>query len=292
MSRIAWATAAVLVATSCSASGAGSLRPSVVAAFYPLQYAAERVGGDDVTVESLTPSGVEPHDLELSSSQVRDLAEADLVVYVGQGFQPAVEDALGSLDESRQVDALDGLQLRHGSDAAGGEETVDPHVWLDPTLMERIVDRVAEVLSKIDPEKAASFDANARALDEQLEQLDYEYQQGLANCSSQAIVTSHAAFGYLAARYGLEQVSVGGIDPEAEPSPQRLSEVVRYVNEHDVKIVFFEELAPRDVADTLARETGATTEILSPLETEPDHGDYLDAMRANLAKLERALDCE
>ena len=281
-----------MAATSCAATGAGSQRQRVVAAFYPLQFVAERVGGGAATVESLTPSGVEPHDLELSSSQVRDLAEADLVVYLGQGFQPAVEDALGSLDESRQIDALDGLQLRDGSDATEGEEAVDPHVWLDPTLMERIVDRVAEVLTKIDPDKAANFDANARALDQQLEQLDYEYQQGLASCGSNAIVTSHAAFGYLAGRYGLEQVSVAGIDPEAEPSPQRLAEVVRYVNEHDVKTVFFEELAPRDVAETLARETGATTEILSPLETEPEHGDYLDAMRSNLAKLQKALGCE
>ncbi len=265
--------------------------PRIVTAFYPLEFAAERVGGKAVVLESLTPSGVEPHDLELSSDQIRDIASADLVVYLGQGFQPAVEDAVAGLDESQRFDALEGKELMQGLEGED-EMAVDPHIWLDPSLMATIADQLAARLADLDSNGPGGYRENAEGLQEELMRLDRDYSQGLEQCSTREFVTSHAAFGYLAARYRLEQVSVAGIDPEAEPSPQRLAQIARFVEQHDVRTIFFEELAPPDLAETLARETGAETDTLSPLETPPEQGDYLGVMRSNLESLRSALDCD
>jgi zinc transport system substrate-binding protein len=264
----------------------------VVAAFYPLQFVVEQVGGTAVAVESLTPSGVEPHDLELSSGQIRALSSADLIVYLGLGFQPAVQDALVGMDRDLQFDALMGGEDLLRGENEEGEPAPDPHVWLDPSLLASIADQIATRLADADPENADMFADNAERLQDELEELDGDLATGLKSCASRDFVTSHEAFGYLAARYDLEQVSISGIDPEAEPSPKRLAELARFVEDHDVTTIFFEELAPPDLAETLARETGARTDVLSPLETPPEQGDYLDEMRANLDRLRTALDCE
>jgi zinc transport system substrate-binding protein len=169
---------------------------------------------------------------------------------------------------------------------------VDPHVWLDPSILDSIADQMAARLSELDPDHTEMFSGNAERLQSDLRELDEEFSRGLANCRSREIVTSHAAFGYLAARYDLKQVSISGIDPEAEPTPAKLAEVATFVKEHHITTIFFEELAPPDLAQTLARETGAHTDVLSPLETPPDNGDYLSEMRLNLKRLETALDCK
>ncbi|MDQ3983460.1 MAG: metal ABC transporter substrate-binding protein [Actinomycetota bacterium] len=282
--RRAAVVAVALVTASCAGVGSRPAAseggpPLVVGAVYPLVFAAESVGGGFVDVESLTSPGVEPHDLELTASQVATLSEADLVVFLGGGFQPAVEDVLSGSDGARVLDVL------------AGESTGDPHVWLDPTLMSEIVAGVARRLSEIDPRDADVYRANAAQLERRLQELDREFRAGLASCRTREIVTSHDAFGYLAARYDLEQISISGIDPEAEPSPGRLAEVARFVERHDVDTIFFEELVSPDVAETLAQETGARTAMLSPLESQPRSGTYVDAMRANLDALRKALDC-
>ena len=159
-------------------------------------------------------------------------------------------------------------------------------------MMRSIVDRVTERLATIDPDHEEDYLDNAGALDAQLSALDREFSDGLESCRTRDIVTSHAAFGYLAARYDLNQISISGIDPEAEPSPGRLAEVARFVKENDVNTIFFEELVSPDVAETIASETGASTEMLSPLESQPESGDYIDAMKANLAALIEALECD
>jgi zinc transport system substrate-binding protein len=269
-----------------SAQGEGG-RPAVVAAFYPLAWAAERVGGEFISVENLTSSGVEPHDLELSVDQIRNLSEADLVVYVGEGFQPAVEDALSGSDDSRRLDVLGarGLETLEGEG-----QKADPHVWLDPVNMQAIVDALTRRLTELDPGNRPTYEANAEQVNSQLAALAEDFDESLSGCNSRDIVTSHDAFGYLAARYDLNQIGISGIDPEAEPSPARLAEVARFVQENDVSTIFFEELVSPEVAETIASETGARTAMLSPLESEPESGDYVSAMESNLAGLTEPLD--
>jgi zinc transport system substrate-binding protein len=264
-------------------SSASGQTTSVVAAFYPLAYAAEQIGGPRVDVLNLTPPGTEPHDVELSARDVERVRSADVVFYVGSGFQPALEEALQG-SEAAAVDLLEGLQLR---EAADDDLEFDPHVWLDPLRYAEMSDRIGSALGR--PREAATFRAR-------LEGLDREYEAALGRCTRREIVTSHAAFGYLAERYRLEQIAITGLSPEAEPTPQELEDVVEDVRAHDATTVFFETLVSPRLAETVARETGASTAVLNPLEglTEEELDrveDYFSLMRANLQTLREALEC-
>jgi zinc transport system substrate-binding protein len=265
---------------------------SVVASFYPLAEAAERVGGDLVSVTNLTPPGVEPHDLELTPGQVEAITTADVVVYLGGGFQPAVEEAVAEA-EGIAVDALDAVDTVPAPPEEAEEGlSVDPHVWLDPVRYAAIVDGVAAGLGEAAPDERDTFEANASAFGDELDALDAEFRAGLASCDRNEIVTNHAAFGYLAAAYGLDQVAISGLEPDAEPTPDRLAQLAELVERDGVTTIFTEELLPPDVAQTLADETGAQTSVLFTLEGAPeDGGDYLSLMRENLGKLTTALGC-
>jgi zinc transport system substrate-binding protein len=293
---VAVLAAALAVPACSSASGGSDGRLSVVASFYPVAEAASRVGGSLVSVNNLTTPGVEPHDLELTPRQLGEIADADVVLYLGGGFQPAIEDAVGDasgdvVDVARGVD-----RLPVGAADAGEGLTSDPHVWLDPVAYRRIVGTVAAALSRAQRADAARFERNADAFGSELAALDDAFGAGLASCERDVVVTSHAAFGYLTARYGLRQEAISGLSPDAEPTPQRLDHLRAIVEREGVTTIFTEELVSPRVAETLARETGATTEVLDPLESlTPDEvaagQDYLSVMRSNLSKLEAALGC-
>ena len=271
---------AVLLA-GCGGSSADNGQSHVVAAFYPIAYAAEQIA-PDAHVENLTPSGAEPHDLELSARDVQRVQDADTVLYFGEGFMPALEESVRGRENA--VDLLADVQLIRGGE---GEDTVDPHVWLDPLLYAAIVREIAHAL------------VDAAAADElvtRLENLDREFRAGLADCKRHELVTSHAAFGYLAKSYGLEQIPLTGITPEAEPSAKAIEALVEEVEQKRATTVFFEPLVSPKLAQTVAREGGARTDVLNPLEgltaEQIDHGeDYFSVMRENLAALRRGLAC-
>jgi zinc transport system substrate-binding protein len=283
-----------------SGDSASASRVTVVANFFPIAEAAEKVGGDAVKVTNLTPAGTEPHDLELTPDQVGEIEDADVVFYMGQGFQPAVAD-IALRRDSTSIDLADSVPLEPGaSDAiqAEGGDTgdVDPHFWLDPQLMAKAVDQIEATLSDASPDDAATFSANTQAYKDELGRLDQDFAIGLASCQRDEIVTSHAAFFYLAKRYGLTQLPITGVSPEAEPDPDRLAELADQVQADGITTIFFEELLPADAAETLARETHAEAAVLSPIEglTEDEldaGGDYLSVMRDNLVALREALDC-
>jgi zinc transport system substrate-binding protein len=256
----------------------GSGEETVVAAFYPLAFAASEIGGDSVDVKNLTPPGAEPHDLEISPRDVAEVLDADLVLLLGHGFQPQLEDAGGHADNVAFLLDTPGLDV-HSNE--------DPHVWLDPVRYTRVVDRIGELLGK---------QAAAKALEKRLADLDTEYRVGLAHCARHEIVTSHEAFAYLAERYGLEQVAITGLSPEAEPEPGKLQSVVDLVRGHGVTTIYFETLVSPRIAETVARETGARTAVLNPIEglTEKEASkgeDYFSLMRENLAALRAGLGC-
>ena len=282
-----------------SEDAAGSGGPEVIAAFYPLEFVASEIVGDSATVTNLSPPGVEPHDLELAPGAVRSLAGADLVVYIGEGFQPAVDDVIGELSDATLIDGLetqDGLLQgsdEHEDEADGLEEgTSDPHVWLDPTRVASLGHSVAAEMARIDPDNADLYEGNAADLEEALDELDKEFSATLDSCDQNKLVVSHEAFGYLADRYGLEQVGVSGIDPESEPSPGRVAEVAEFARDHGVTTIFFEEQVAPDIAQVIADEIGAEVEVLDPLEFEPEDGsDYFDVMRNNLDSISTALGC-
>ncbi|MEU1754282.1 metal ABC transporter substrate-binding protein [Micromonospora matsumotoense] len=303
------ATALLVLAggTACSTDGAGADpdRVDVVAAFYPLQFVAERVGGDAVTVTNLAKPGAEPHDLELNPRQVGQVSQAELVFYL-KGFQPAVDEAVAQNAADRAFDVTGVAPLRdataggheheheggadHAEEEGGGK---DPHLWLDPTRLATVADKLAERLGVVDPDRAADFTTRARTLRGELEKLDTEYTAGLKTCQRREIVVSHAAFGYLAERYRLEQIGLTGLTPDTEPAPQRLAEVAREAREHGATTIFFETLVSPKVAETIAAEVGAQTAVLDPIEglSADGGGDYLSVMRTNLTSLRTALGC-
>jgi zinc transport system substrate-binding protein len=274
-----------LAVTGCGPSGGPSSKNAVVAAFYPLAWAAEQVGGPGVDVQNLTPPGAEPHDLELTPRDVDRVRSARLVLYLGDGFQPALEKAV----EDRDGPSLDLLRGQRLASAPAGEEELDfdPHVWLDPVRFAAMVEAIGRELHR--PSAAARVVALLRALDR-------DYHRGLARCRRHEIVTSHAAFGYLARRYGLRQIALTGLSPEAEPSPRGLQRLVHEVEASGATTVFFESLVSPKLAQTVAREAGASTAVLDPIEgltkDEVSAGDdYPSVMRRNLNTLRDALGC-
>lgn len=285
--RVAALLAALLAAGGACAGDEGDEnggRVTVVAAFYPLAEAASAVGGDRVAVTNLTPPGAEPHDVELATDDLDDIEDADLLVHLGAGFQPAVEDVADRA--GRSLDAL-------GAVEAGGD---DPHVWLDPTNLAAIATAIAGALADVDPDGADAYRANAAAYVDALDALDRELRDGLASCARRVVVTAHDAFGHLAARYDLEQVGVAGVSPEDEPDPARLDELADLVEREGVTTIFTESLLPPDIAETLAREVGVEVAVLDPIEGLSDDrladgATYTTVMRENLAALRAALDC-
>ena len=295
----------------CSAQGTGGAGGEsdgvvVLASFYPLQYVAQQIGGDLVTVDNLTPPAAEPHDLELSPAQVREIGTADLVVYLS-GFQAAVDEGVESRAPEHVVDAADAAGLvehaeeteeEHAEHAEEGDEhgSTDPHFWLDPSRLAAVGQAVADELSAVDPEHADQYAAGALQLGERLDELDQEMADGLAACQGATLVTSHAAFGYLADRYALEQVGIAELDPEAEPSPARLREIGAVVKENGVATLYSETLVSPKVTETLAADLGVGTAVLDPLEGLSEEAaaagdDYVSVMQANLAALEDGLVC-
>jgi zinc transport system substrate-binding protein len=295
MRQVLAAVGVVLALGGCGAGvGSGDGRPQVVAAFYPLFEAAQRVGGDRIQVRNLTPAGSEPHDLELNTRQVDHIEGADIVLFLGRGFQPALEKAAARA-KGTKVDVLVGLGALRPA-PADDKLKVDPHVWLDPVLFKAIVARVATVLGDADPANRATYDANGAAYAGQLDQLDAAYTAGLGDCARRTIVTSHAAFGYLAARYGLIQEAVAGLEPSSEPSPKRLADLSAKVRDDGTSTIFYERLVSPKVAQSLAREAGVTTGVLDPIEGVSEAGakagrTYLTAMGENLLALRLALGC-
>ena len=257
-------------------SGGGSDRPQVVAGAYPFAWLVEQVGGPDVDVTNLVKARAEPHDVELSPRQVGQTQEADLVVHL-KGFQAAVDDAVKD----------------NGLDLSGvmKEEGRDPHVWLDPRRMELAATAIASELAALDPEHATEYQARSRVLDDQLRRLDLAFTEQLRGCARKEVVTSHAAFGYLAQAYGLEQKGISGFEPDAEPSPADVADVARYAREHKVTTIFFETRVDPKVAETVADEVGARTAVLDPVESVADGDDYLTVMRRNATALHDALGC-
>jgi zinc transport system substrate-binding protein len=280
MTRIVLIIVMVALATAgCGAATAG--KNTIVAAFYPLAYAAKSIAAPGSHVENLTPPGAEPHDLELTPRTVGRVETAGFVLYLGHGFQPAVETAAGQA-RGRAIDVLAGLPLRRSTEQG---MSADPHVWLDPVLFTRIAERIGTTLRR-----------SSRGFVRRLNALDREFRVGLRHCARRELITSHAAFGYLAARYGLRQIAITGLAPESEASPQQLAHVVQLVRSTGATTVFFERLVSSRLADTVAHEVGARTAVLDPIEgltpEEEQNGDnYFTVMRRNLDALRTALAC-
>jgi zinc transport system substrate-binding protein len=297
------AAAGALLVAGCGRAEAGDPgRVRVVADFYPVQFLAEQVGGDRVAVSDLTRPGTEPHDLAVDGPGAAALADAGVVFYLGAGFQPDVEKAVADLPSSTLrtdlltapgVDLLAAPAVLGKEALAGGK---DPHVWLDPLRMKAMAAAVADAYERVDPGHAPGYRDRLASLDRDLDALDAALRAALTGCAQTAIVTSHAAFGYLAQRYGLRQIPIAGLSPDAEPDAKTLAGITDAARAAKVHTVFFEEALPPKLADTAARAIGARVDLLAALEFDPRKAlgagqDYLSVMRGNAQRLHTGLEC-
>jgi zinc transport system substrate-binding protein len=311
MAAVAALGLGTLSACSSDSAAAGNTEKfDVVASFYPMAFLAEQIGGDHVKVTSLTEPGQEPHDLEVSAQQRTQIEESDAALYL-KGLQPAVDEAVSQSGTKTKIDAATLTKLEdhgsledshehegeeaHSEEPSGGEEeehALDPHVWLDPVKYAEIAKGVGAAFEKADPDHAADYKKNTEALVKKLDDLDSQFADGLKNTKSKVFFTNHAAFGYLAERYGLTMEAIAGLDPESEPSPARIKELQQEAKADGVTTVFYETLVSDKTAKTLADDAGLKTDVLDPLEgiTDKSKGDdYFAVMEANLTALKTAL---
>lgn len=287
---------AVLRQPAPASPSAESGRVKVVASFYPVAEFARQVGGNLVTVSTITPAGTEPHDYEPTARQAAEMYAADLVLYNGSGVDAWAE----RLDSELRLQGVPAVRLGSAiALLASSEEdaaSTDPHFWLDPTLAAKEVALIRDTLSTIDAKNAATYRANADAYLAKLSSLDADFASGLGACRLHTVVTSHAAFAYLAERYGFEVISISGISPEQEPSAGRLSEIATIAKSKGVSAIFFETLVSPKLSETIANEIGATTLVFNPLEGLSEEetvagDDYLSVMRQNLQNLKIGMVC-
>lgn len=309
ISLTATATTAALGLTllsACSSSGeAGGSdgKLDITASFYPMSYLAEQIGGSHVRVSNLTKPGQEPHDLEISARQTSAVERSDLILYL-KGLQPSVDEVVAQSSVKNKVDAASLTTLeKHGTEVGGhaeehdhghGEEDAaeDPHIWLDPVRYAQVAKGVGKAMEKADPDHAATYAKNTTALLAKLGKLDTAYEDGLKDTRTKVFMTTHAAFGYLAERYGLTEEAINGLNPESEPSPARIKELHSLAKAAGVSTVFYETLVSDRTAKTVAGDTGLRTDVLDPLEgiTGASRGkDYLQVMESNLTALQKAL---
>ncbi|MEU6093654.1 zinc ABC transporter substrate-binding protein [Streptomyces sp. NPDC047079] len=294
---------ALSACSSTSAAAGNTGKFDVVASFYPMAFLAEQIGGNHVHVTSLTQPGQEPHDLEISARQTGQLQESDAVLYL-KNLQPSVDDAVAQSEIKTKIDAASLTTLEnHGNEVGGhaaahdthqGEESGgnDPHIWLDPVRYAQVAQGVGKAFEKADPDHAADYKKNTAALVHKLEDLDAQYTGGLKNAKGKVFVTTHAAFGYLAERYGLTEEAINGLDPESEPSAARVRDLERMAKADGVSTVFYETLVSDKTAKTIARDTRLRTDVLDPIEgiTSKSRGsDYFQVMQSNLKALQTAL---
>jgi zinc transport system substrate-binding protein len=274
---------------SATDSTAGNI-VSVQAAFYPLEFLANEIGGDLIQVTALAAAGAEPHDMELTPVQVAELEKTSLVIYI-QGFMPALDQAIASQTSDVSLNLATAVPLLATSDTS--EVAYDPHIWLAPKNMILMATAVSDRLISLAPANKDYYTANTEILISKLEALDSEFTSGLANCQQKTLVTSHDAFGYLTSAYGFQQLGIAGLSPESEPSPARLAQISKLVSDQGITTIYYETLVSPEIAQTVAAETGATTAVLDPIEglAAGSTDTFITVMQANLKTLIKGQSC-
>jgi len=293
-----------IVASACGSSTGNVVdapsqggRFMVVTTIYPLMYFTNRITASDASIDvrSLIGSGVEAHTFEPTPADIQLLASADLIVANGLDLEPWLDRALDALSGGH-APVIEAANAEDARQRGNEDHQWDPHLWLDPILAASQVKILRDALVSGNPDATDTYMANAAVLLDDLVSLDSKYALRLADCPLRHFVTTHAAYGYLADRYGLEQISIGGLSPESEPSPRKLADLVEKVRSLALTHVLIEPPLSSRVAKTLAAETNLDLLAIHQLESVTreelaDHGDYLGLMYDNLDSLTIALGC-
>ncbi len=264
---------------------------NVAVTIYPLAYFVEKVGGDLVNVHVITPGGVEPHEYEPTPVDIITVESSRALVFNGGGIDAWADRLAPELGAK-------GIQVLKMFNHLNLDPKVanDPHIWLNIGLVQKQVQNIVQLLEVLDPSHKDIFEQNAVAFTQSLSELDSAYRSGLSHCDTKDIVSSHDAFGYLGSRYGFAVHSIAGISPEEEPSAAHLAELGRLIHDKKIRTVFFESLISPKLSETLAREVGAESAVLDPIEGLTEQAasqgkNYDILMRENLASLQKAMVC-
>lgn len=298
----------IFLFSGCSLIGASADRNqsqneklSVYTSIYPMYDFASKIGGDKVNVVNMVPTGIEPHDWEPAAFDIMGLEKATVFIYNGAGMEHWVGDVLDSLQNEALtiLDASTGIKLVEGHGEHEGkngheDESYDPHVWLDPMNAKMQMNNIKNSFIDADPDNTDYYEANYSKYSAELDVLDKKFMDTLASYTERNIIVSHEAFGYLCAAYDLNQIGIEGLSADYEPDPAKMSDIIDFALEHDVKVIFFEELVSPKVAETIAKEIGAKTAVLNPIEglneqQELAGDDYFSIMLRNLDELNKAL---
>lgn len=268
----------------------------VVASFYPLYFFSQQIGGDKASVTNIVPAGAEPHDYEPTAQDMARMEKSGLIILNGSGLESWGDSIGKNINTAKTIIVVTGEGLTTREMTREDQLTTDPHVWLDPVFAGKMVENITRGFEAADQENAIYFRENANQLLEKLKDVDIAYRSGLQKCAEKNIITSHDAFGYLAAEYGFNQVSIAGLSPDAEPSPSQLADIVQFAKVNNVRYIFFESLASPKLSQTIATEVGAQTLVLNPIEGLSDDEiskgkDYFSVMYDNLKNLQTALQC-
>lgn len=300
-------TLTIALLSGCTGGANSSTKESsdkikIYTSFYPMYDFAKRIGGDKVELTNLVPAGTEPHDWEPSTTDIRNLEGADMLIYTGAGMEHWVDKVVDSLENKDlvTVEASENITLIEGNhtdeDASEEEEAsaYDPHVWMSIKNAKVEMETIKNALVKLDNSNAEYYEENYKTNAAKFDDLDKVFTDTLSVLTNKDIIVAHDAFAYLCADYGLNQVPIEGLSADSEPDPAKMSEIIDFAKEHKVKTIFFEELVSPKVAETIANELGAKTDMLNPLEGLTNEQisageDYLSVMTDNLTALEKAL---
>lgn len=302
MKRIIMLLCLVLLVMSTAAGVCSASRhekPVIVTTIYPLYDFTKQVVGDNAKVVLLVPAGAEPHDWEPSPADLVTIQNCDIFIYNGANMESWVDKVLKTtLSGKKIVNASNAVKVQaaaYGEDGGPAEKgAIDPHIWLDPVNAISIVDAIGNAVMKFDPTNEAFYKNNTNVYKSKLATLNQKYIDGLKGRTTDEIITSHAAFGYMAKRYGFTQIAIMGLTPESEPTPDKMAAIIDHVKSKEIKYIFFETLVNPKLSEVIATDTGAKTLVFNPIEGLTDAEiaqgqNYITEMEMNLVSLQYAL---
>ncbi|WP_332523776.1 metal ABC transporter substrate-binding protein [Terrisporobacter sp.] len=261
----------------------------IYTSIYPLYDLTSKIGGDKVDVINLVPAGTEPHDWEISSSDIVNLEKADMLIYNGAGIESWSEKVISTIENKEIifVKTSQGLDIHKGHKDNKSHGHNDPHTWLSVENAKEEMENIKDALVKKDPNNADYYEKNYETYAKKFDNLDKKYEDTLNPIKNKSIIVAHEAFGYLCDEYDIKQVAIEGLTPDSEPDPAKMTEIIKFAKDNKISTIFFEELVSPKVAETIAKEVGAKTEVLNPLEGLSEESikngeDYFSVMEDNL----------
>ena len=268
-------------------------RLKIVASIAPLADFARQVGGNKVDVLLLLPPGSSPHTYEPTPRIMRDISNAKVFIKIGAGLEFWADRLIRSgTDRILTVDSSEGIELIrdiHDSHHHSEGEGADPHIWLDPAICMKIINRIASAFSKVDPSNSAHFKKNASAYIEKLVNLDREIADRVKLFRKKQYITFHPAWNYFSKRYGLTVAGVIEEGPGKEPNPKHLTKILQELRRINSRIVFAETQFNPKIAEAIAQEAGAQVLFLDPIGGQKNRETYIDMMRYNISIMEKAM---